>query len=160
MKHLDEFSATATTEVDVPGLHPEVLALHEQHPHATLEQVQYWWMRFAGNLRKTANILELGKTNGARIMMPGAHSALAKDRPQGGASESWMDTLNMEAASAENAAARRFETNVPRTEPRRAVSIALAQTRQRLGTKMHLLGDTSRLFALVGDTEDMMANNS
>jgi hypothetical protein len=154
MHHLKHFSATATTEVLV--VHPEVLALHEQHPHATVEQVAYWWNRFSGNLKKAAGLLELGKSRPTAIMLPGAHSRLAFDRPQGGSSVSWMEVMGDEFESADGGG--KFEQD---RRSKKTVNHALTSTRQRLGKKINVLGDTARLFSFVIDPEwEAMANNS
>ncbi len=154
MQHLKYFSAKTTAEA--PAVHPEVLALHEQHPHATVEQVAYWWNRFSGNLKKAAGLLELGKSRPTAIMLPGAHSRLAFDRPQGGSSVPWMEVMGDEFESADGGG--KFDQD---RHAKQTVNHALIFTRQRLGKKINALGDTNRLFSLVIDPEwEAMANNS
>lgn len=133
-----------------PATQPTVEQLQEQYPHATVQQIEWLNRRFYGNARKVINMLILGATRPSALMLP--HQHLAHDRPQGGPSSVEAFFGEMREDSAPSAMAN--------GGPRRR-SLPIESMRQRLGSRMELLGVTSeRLFTFASDPDLELSNNS
>lgn len=132
-----------------PAAEPTAEELQQQYPHATVRQIEWLNRRFYGNTRKVMNMLELGATRPSVLLMP--HQHVATDRPQGGPSSVEAFFGDVQEAGDPSA--------MTNGRPRRR-SHAVESIRQRLGSRLALLGDTDRLFVFAGDPEMELSNNS